>query len=106
MPDTRIFERSAKYLISATRGGPMRAMILQELIKMPLNPNQLALRLGVDYKTIAHHLGVLKKMNWVTSGAEKYGGMFVPTFTPEERGVFNRIAQNLGKSFKTKAMEV
>ena len=80
----------------------MGAMIVRELLAGPQNPNQLAEKLGVDYKTITHHLEVLRKMNWVSTDSEKYAERFFPTFTPEERAGFQRISANLGKSFKTK----
>ncbi len=97
MQSTRIFERSAKYLIAATRGGPMRAMIMRSLLQKPQNPNQLAEKFGVDYKTITHHIGVLLKMHWVTTNSQKYNELFFPTFTVEEKVVFEKISREVGK---------
>ncbi len=97
MPNPRIFERSAKYLISATRGGPTRAVIMHELLQKPQNPNRLAEKLGLDYKTITHHLQVLRRINWVTTNSDKYGEVFSPTFTEEERAIFERICAGIGK---------
>ncbi|MFH1256632.1 MAG: winged helix-turn-helix domain-containing protein [Candidatus Diapherotrites archaeon] len=100
MFDSDAFHRNVWYLIGATRGGPLRASIMGELMERPLNPNQLAERLGVDYKTITHHLSVLKKHNWVTSGSEKYAELFYPAFTDEQNAIFREILAKIGKSIK------
>lgn len=49
------------YLLAGTRGGPSRIRILELLRISPHNPNQLALALGVDYRTIRHHLRILEQ---------------------------------------------
>lgn len=49
------------YLLAGTRGGPSRIRILELLRRSPHNPNQLALALGVDYRTIRHHLRILEQ---------------------------------------------
>lgn len=46
-------------LIKSTRGGKNRALILKKLIDKSCNANQLSKDLGIDYKTIRHHLEVL-----------------------------------------------
>ena len=75
----------------------MRAMIMRELLSAPMNANRLSQRLGVDYKTVAHHLEVLLRMNWVTKDSDGYAGEFSATFTPEEKGIFLRISAGIGK---------
>jgi len=49
------------WLIAGTRGGINRARIIKELHSWPYNANQLAQNLDLDYKTITHHMKVLKK---------------------------------------------
>ena len=49
------------WLIAGTRGGINRARIIKELHMRPYNANQLAKNLDLDYKTIRHHMDVLKK---------------------------------------------
>jgi len=97
MNNSRVFKKMVKYLLIASRGGPMRARIINVLIEMPRNPNQLADLLKVDYKTITHHLGVLKKNNWVTGSEDKYGVIFKSPFTNEEKEAFNEVWIEIGK---------
>jgi predicted ArsR family transcriptional regulator len=87
------------YLISATRGGPVRAVIIATLKEEPMNVNQLAERLGHDYSTIKHHLDVLRENKLVEVAGGKYGQLyFLSTALQENYGAFIEI---LGKSGKT-----
>ncbi|MCR4368869.1 MAG: winged helix-turn-helix domain-containing protein [archaeon] len=95
------FRKNVWYLIGASRGGPMRARIIMNLLERPLNANQLTKKIGADYSTIRHHLEVLQKNNWITSGDEKYGVLFFPTFTDEEKEEFAAILEKVGKKLKT-----
>ena len=61
------------YLLGGTRGGEMRARLIQALRVQPGNMNQLAKRLGVEYRTIQHHIEVLKKNSLVNSAGDHYG---------------------------------
>lgn len=97
MFDSKRFGKNVWYLLGATKGGPMRARVMAELISQPLNPNMLAQKIGVDYKTITHHLSVLLKNNWVTSSQQKYGELYYPTFTEEQRAVFMRVLGQIRK---------
>jgi DNA-binding transcriptional ArsR family regulator len=49
------------WLIAGTRGGATRAKIIETLKETPQNANQLATLLGMDYRTIRHHIKVLGK---------------------------------------------
>ncbi len=73
------------YLLGGTRGGANRAEILRVLRERPLNANQLAEALRVDYKTIQHHLRVLEE-NGLVSPSEKgaYGAVLFLTAKAEE----------------------
>lgn len=65
------------YLIAATRGGINRARILRTLHDRPYNANDLAGQLGLDYKTVRHHLHVLRENDCVmTLGNEGYGTLY------------------------------
>ncbi len=97
MPDSRRFEKNVRYLLLATRGGPMRARIIRELLGGPMNPNRLSQKLGADYKTITHHLGVLLKMNWAIKSGGKYAELYSLTFTGDERAVLLRAMGEHGK---------
>ncbi len=54
------------YLIKGTRGGKTRTLILRHLIERSYNAHQLTKTLGMDYKTVRHHLGILVKNGIVT----------------------------------------
>src|SRR5215471_3887468 len=71
----KYLKRLLWYLLGGTRGGPTRAQILKTLHDRPLNANQLAESLSVDYKTVQHHLKVLED-NGLVAPTEKgaYGG--------------------------------
>ncbi len=98
MYDARAFSKNVWYLLSATRGGAMRARIMGLLCERPFNPNQMAEKLGVDYKTVRHHLDVLKKNQWVTGSMDKYGELFFCAFTDEQKAVFESVLEKIGKN--------
>jgi DNA-binding transcriptional ArsR family regulator len=64
------------WLIAGSKGGINRARIILALHKRPYNANQLSQIFKLDYKTIRHHLDVLKKHNLITSTGEGYGTMY------------------------------
>ena len=65
----------------------------------PLNANQLAKELKLDYKAIQHHINVLEKNNIITKEGEKYGvTYFISTFLEVNMEAFNEIASKLDKS--------
>jgi DNA-binding transcriptional ArsR family regulator len=74
-PD-RDAQRLLVYVFTGTRGGFTRLEIIRLLSERPMNTNQLAMSLGLDYKAIQHHLVVLEKNNLVTKIGEKYGSTF------------------------------
>jgi DNA-binding transcriptional ArsR family regulator len=49
------------YLLRGTRGGPNRLRILAELEHGPANAHQLSNALGLDYRTVRHHLKLLEE---------------------------------------------
>ena len=65
------------WLIAGTRGGPNRARIINLLYERPYNANQLSEELKLDYKTVKHHLNVLKKNQIINTPTEdSYGKMY------------------------------
>ena len=64
------------WLIAGSKGGINRARIILALHKRPYNANQLTQLSGLDYKTVRHHLDVLKKHQVIRSTGEGYGTMY------------------------------
>lgn len=48
------------YLLVGTRGGANRLRIVERLKISPRNAHELASDLGLDYRTVRHHLGLLE----------------------------------------------
>lgn len=73
------------WLIAGSTGGPNRAKIIMALRQRPYNANQLSEELNLNYKTVRHHIKVLKENNVITStGKNKYGEMYFLTDKMEE----------------------
>jgi len=49
------------YLLFGTRGGPNRRRLLEELVRSPANAHQLSESIGLDYRTVRHHLRILER---------------------------------------------
>jgi DNA-binding transcriptional ArsR family regulator len=64
------------WLIAGTRGGINRAKIILALNERPYNANQLTEYLGLDYKTVRHHVDVLLKHGVIVAQGDGYGRMF------------------------------
>ncbi len=76
MPEDQELKRVLWYVLGGARGGENRARIIHELSVRPLNLNQLAEKLGVDYRTVMHHIDVLRANSLVVNQGEKYGAMY------------------------------
>jgi DNA-binding transcriptional ArsR family regulator len=71
------FKRILWYLIASTRGGPTRAKMLDALRKNPMNANQLAKNLKVDYRTVQHHIKILVNHRILTVvNKDSYGAVY------------------------------
>ncbi len=87
------------FVFAGTRGGLNRMKLILALKNQPLNANQLAKELGLDYKAIQHHIKVLEKNNLLTKAGEKYGvTFFVSTFLEVNMESFDEIVSKLDKS--------
>jgi DNA-binding transcriptional ArsR family regulator len=65
------------YLLAGTRGGLNRIRILEALRERPFNAHQLAEKLGLDYRTIRHHLDLLLKNSILARPAgDAYGTVY------------------------------
>jgi DNA-binding transcriptional ArsR family regulator len=86
------------WLIAGTRGGMSRAKIIMTLRETPQNANQLANQLGMDYRTIRHHLKVLEKNKIITSAGEGYGTTyFLSPVMEENYFAFEEIKDKIWK---------
>lgn len=93
------------HLLGGTRGGPWRLRMLVALRERPYNVNQLATLLGLDYKTVQHHLRVLVENRIlevhssaprVGRGGPGYGAQYHPTGDLEASwGIIDMIAARL-----------
>ena len=75
----RGFEATLWQVLGGTRGGPNRRRIVLALHERPQNANELATALGLDYKTVRHHLDVLEEKHLVHSSGDEYGAVYRPT---------------------------
>jgi DNA-binding transcriptional ArsR family regulator len=97
-----MYDREAKrllwYLFAGSRGGENRIKIIDLIKEQPHNINQLAEALGVDYKAVQHHIGVLEKNNIVTKVGEKYGVLyFISNYLETNIEAFNEIREAINK---------
>jgi DNA-binding transcriptional ArsR family regulator len=106
MPDPEA-KRLLWFLFAGSRGGENRIRIIDLLKGQPYNMNQLAEALGLDYKAVQHHIGVLEKNNMVTKAGEKYGVLyFISNYLEANVEAFNEVRSaierkaSLGKAGK------
>lgn len=84
------------YLLGGTRGGENRARIIRELLARPSNLNQLATRLNLEYRTIKHHIEVLRKNSLIVSRGESYGmTYFLSQYLEAHIELFNEICRRI-----------
>jgi predicted transcriptional regulator len=87
------------FVFAGSRGGLNRLRLVLAIKEKPLNANQLAKELGLDYKAIQHHIGVLEKNNIITRLGEKYNvTFFISNFVEINMESFNEIIDKLEKS--------
>lgn len=84
------------FVLGGARGGENRARIIDLLSKRPSNLNQLATALGVDYRTVMHHMSILKKNSLVVSEGGGYGmTYFISPRLEANLGEFKKICNKL-----------
>ena len=94
------------WLIAGSRGGLTRAKIIEVIRETPLNANQMATALEMDYRTIRHHLKVLEKNRIITSTGDGYGNTYFLSADLEENyEVFEEILNKLWKKHKRENKE-
>jgi predicted transcriptional regulator len=99
MPADPYAKRLLWFVFMGSKGGLNRMRIISVIRERPLNANQLAKELDLDYKAIQHHIGVLEKNNLITRVGEKYGATyFISTFLEVNLVAFDEIVTKLEKS--------
>jgi predicted transcriptional regulator len=88
-------ERIVWYLLGATRGGPMRFKILKKIMSTPGNRNSIANSLGVNYRTVQHHLDILLKNGFIMEEGAGYGKTYFPS--PKIENNFMEIQELMRK---------
>ena len=97
MPDPSA-KRLLWYLFAGSRGGENRIRIIDLLKERPYNMNQLAAALGLDYKAVQHHIGVLEKNNMVSKVGEKYGVLyFISNYLEANIAAFSEVISEIEK---------
>jgi len=77
-----------------------RVKIVSQLKKMPLNTNQLAKQLELDYKVIERHLEILEKHELVIKVGNRYGSTYFLSLLLEHNlNLFDEVA-NKSKNCK------
>lgn len=85
------------FVIAGTRGGPNRARIIEALRATPQNANQLAEALGLDYRTIRHHLDLLIRNGLITQPVgEAYASpYFLSAYLEGNYTIFEEVRKKL-----------
>jgi predicted transcriptional regulator len=87
------------FVFAGSRGGLNRLRLVNKIRQQPLNANQLAKEMNLDYKAIMHHVVVLEKNNIITRVGERYNvTFFVSAFLEANIESFEEIASKLDKS--------
>ena len=96
MPDDPELRRLLWHLLGGARGGENRARIIHELHVRPSNLNQIAQKLNLEYRSIQHHIEILKRNSLVISQGEKYGlTYFLSPFVEANFAIFEDICSKL-----------
>ena len=87
------------WMLAGSSGGLNRGRILLLLRQRPYNAHQIAVELGLDYKTVRHHIDVLVENSLLTSRGDGYGKMyFLSPQLEAEFALFEQIWAEIGKT--------
>jgi PAS domain-containing protein len=97
---SRNFEKRLRFLLEGSKGGENRIKIIDKIRDKPYNMNQLSVELGLNYRTIRHHIDVLVSEELVFAESRgRYGTVFFPSAYLESNievynGVVGRCNRN------------
>ncbi len=98
MPGDPYARRLLYFVFMGSKGGVNRIKIISQIRKQPLNANQLSKELGLDYKAIQHHIGVLEKNNLISKMGDKYAvTYFISNFLEVNLEVLDEMISKLEK---------
>jgi DNA-binding transcriptional ArsR family regulator len=85
------------FLIAGTRGGPNRARIIETLRERPCNAHQLSEILGLDYRTVRHHLDLLERNGLLKqpAGREYAAPYFLTAYLEGNYGIFEEVRRRM-----------
>lgn len=94
------------WILVGSKGGRTRARILEIISEKPMNANQLAEMLGLNYHTITYNMNVLIKSRLVDVEGPRYGQVYYPSkiFTSNIntfKKIIHAAAQEKGKENNT-----
>lgn len=102
----RKFKHILRWLFEGSRGGLNRVKIISAILEEPVNANQLAAILEVDYRTIRHHLDILEKNGLITPVGERYGKLYFLSFELEQNLEYlEEIMNKFGIKLKNEARD-
>jgi predicted ArsR family transcriptional regulator len=100
------FERLLWWVFAGSAGGASRVRLVYAVRDQPTNAQRLADMLGIDYKTIRHHLKVLEQNRIVVTEGDKYGRLYFISDAMESNwGKFESILARNGDRFKEMAVK-
>ncbi len=86
-------------MLAGSSGGRNRGRIIVLLKERPGNAHQIARELGLDYKTVRHHIDVLMENQMLTARGEGYGRMyFLSPMLETNLAAFEEIWGQIGKT--------
>jgi DNA-binding transcriptional ArsR family regulator len=94
------FKRLLMYLLVGTKGGFNRLQIMKLIHDEPLNPNKIGEKLNLDYKTVQHHLKILRENSIVVTSSPSgtYGAMyFLAPYVEKNISLVDEIWARFGK---------
>ena len=83
--------------VAGTRGGANRARILSLIKETPMNAHQIAKSLDLDHKTVAHHLKILTKNEFVKKAEKTYGAEYqLSDIMSKNQNALEEIMEKIG----------
>lgn len=87
------------WMLAGSAGGQNRGRIIMLLRGRPSNAHQMAKELGLDYKTVRHHLDVMMENQMLAARGEGYGRMyFLSPMLETGFAAFEEIWGQIGKT--------